>query len=88
MRKAIVAVAVARAVPECLKFWTVKDILSGTVPSAVNLAVAGIMKATPGGGIVLSVVGKWWSSWGSIVKAIVTTSLAETVLSVMNANNT
>ncbi len=53
------AVAVARAVPECLKFWTVKDILSGTVPSAVNLAVAGIMKATPGGGIVLSVVGKW-----------------------------
>jgi hypothetical protein len=57
-----VAVEVVRDVPEYLRFSTVKDMLSGIIPSAVNAAVVGIMKAmpaTPGAGIVPSVSGKW-----------------------------
>jgi hypothetical protein len=83
-----VAVEVARAVPEYLRFRSVKDMLSGIIPGAVNAAVVGIIKAmpaTPGAGIVPSVSGKWWSSWGSIVKAILASSVAEMRRSVMNA---
>ncbi len=56
------AVAVARAVPEYLRFRSVKDMLSGITPSEMNAAVVGIMKAmpvTPRAGIVTYVAGKW-----------------------------